>query len=78
MAEKLKQLLRLWKAFGQAIGDFVARVVLTIFYFTIFLPFGVAARLFGNSFGAGSASNASFWQQRATRDKKLSDARKQF
>ncbi len=78
MAEKLKQAMRLWKAFGQAIGDFVARVVLTIFYFTIFLPFGVAARLFGNSFGAPGSSNASFWQQRATRDKKLSDARKQF
>lgn len=77
MAEKLKQALRLWKAFGQAIGDFVARVVLTIFYFTIFLPFGVAARLSGNSFRAGGASNASFWQQRASRDNKISDAQKQ-
>ena len=78
MAAKLKHALRLWKAFGQAIGDFVARVGLTIFYYTIFLPFGVAARLFGNSFGTGGAANASFWQQRAARDTKIPDARKQF
>ena len=29
-----------WKAFGQFLGDWLARVVLTIFYFTILIPFG--------------------------------------
>ncbi|MEM7532151.1 MAG: hypothetical protein AAF639_08245 [Chloroflexota bacterium] len=34
-----------WKRFGQLMGDIVGRVVLTIFYFTIFLPFGLVSRL---------------------------------
>ena len=33
-----------WKRFGQAIGDFLARVILSIFYFAIFLPFGLGTR----------------------------------
>ena len=34
-----------WKRFGQLMGDIVGRVVLTIFYFTVFLPFGLVSRL---------------------------------
>ncbi len=78
MPEKLKRAWLLWKAFGHAIGDFVARVGLSIFYFTIFLPFGVAARLSGNLLGPRASAKASYWQPRPAREAKVSDAQKQF
>lgn len=33
-----------WKRFGRKVGDLQARVFLTIFYFVILAPFGVAMR----------------------------------
>jgi len=42
--EILKRIWQGWKRFGEMLGDVVARVVLTIFYFTIFLPFGLVSR----------------------------------
>ena len=41
----------LWKRFGRWMGDQVARIVLTLFYFTIALPFGLGVRLFADPFG---------------------------
>ena len=38
----------LWKRFGQAIGDALARVVMTAFYFTLFVPFAAIARRAGD------------------------------
>lgn len=34
----------MWMRFGQAIGDFLARLVMTLFYFSIFVPFALIAR----------------------------------
>ena len=33
-----------WKRFGKKVGDFQARVLLTIFYFVILAPFGLGMR----------------------------------
>ncbi|MGA8150823.1 MAG: hypothetical protein WB952_07730 [Terriglobales bacterium] len=46
--ETLKRLWQGWKRIAKKIGNFQSRVLLTIFYFTIVLPFGVAARLFSD------------------------------
>ncbi|MGB3727706.1 MAG: hypothetical protein WBA70_00470 [Thermodesulfobacteriota bacterium] len=35
-----------WKNIAQKIGDFNARVILTLFYFTLFCPFSIALKLF--------------------------------
>lgn len=43
--DTLRKIWAAWKRVGQAIGDFIARVVLTFFYFTIFAPFGLGVRL---------------------------------
>ncbi len=40
----LKKIWHHWKRFGQWMGDNVARIVLTIFYFTLALPFGLIVR----------------------------------
>ena len=46
--EILRKLWQTWKRFGQFLGDILARVVLTLFYFTLFLPFGLGVTLFSD------------------------------
>ncbi len=66
-----------WKRFGHWMGDLVARVVLTIFYFTIFVPFGLGTRLFGDPLAMNEVKKPSKWLKRETRDLTLEDARRQ-
>ncbi len=35
-----------WKRVGAVIGDFIGRLILTLLYFTLVLPFGLIVRLF--------------------------------
>ena len=42
----LKRLWQGWKRIAHKIGNFQARVFLSVFYGLIVLPFGLAARLF--------------------------------
>jgi hypothetical protein len=44
----LRRLWQAWKRFGQFIGDLVARLVLTLFYFTLFVPFGIGVTWFSD------------------------------
>lgn len=37
-----------WKKFARAIGNFQARVFLSVFYGLLLLPFGLVARLFAD------------------------------
>ena len=46
--ETLKKIWLAWKRFGQFLGDILARVVLTLFYFTLFLPFGIGVTVFSD------------------------------
>jgi hypothetical protein len=38
-----------WKKFGRAIGNFNARVLLTLLYAIVILPFGLVVRFFSDS-----------------------------
>ena len=78
MLELLKRVWQLWKRVGQAIGDFIARVVLSVFYFTIFVPFGLGVRLLSDPLGVKAHGNPGWWLDRETRDRALEDARRQF
>jgi hypothetical protein len=40
----LKRAWQAWKEFGHKVGNFQARVLLTVFYGVLMLPFGLAAR----------------------------------
>ncbi|RMG96095.1 MAG: hypothetical protein D6706_10790 [Chloroflexi bacterium] len=71
----LRKFWEAWKRFGQLIGDFVARIVLTIFYFTLFVPFGLGTRLFSDPLDLKPRSE-SHWQERTTKDNTLDDARR--
>jgi Saxitoxin biosynthesis operon protein SxtJ len=38
-----------WKKFGHALGNFQARVLLTLIYYVLVLPFGLMVRVFSDS-----------------------------
>jgi hypothetical protein len=45
---KLKQAWEAWKKIAKVIGNFQARVILSVFYAILVLPFGLAVRLFAD------------------------------
>ncbi len=46
--KSLRRLWEGWKRVGRAIGNFQARVLLTVFYAVLILPLGLAVRLFAD------------------------------
>ena len=64
-----------WKRIGQAVGDFIARVTLIVFYFSVFVPFGLAVRLLLDPFSIGSG-HRSFWNSRSESAQNLDEARR--
>lgn len=73
--EILRIIWEKWKRVGQVIGDLIGRVVLTIFYFTLMLPFGIGVRLLGDPLAIKTGMEPG-WISRKTRDQKLDDARR--
>jgi hypothetical protein len=78
MMNVLRAIWAAWKRIGQLIGDFIARVVLSLFYFTLFVPFGLGVWLFGDPLDMKVKVNPSLWLERTTHDHVLGDARRQF
>jgi hypothetical protein len=73
----IKDFWRGWRAFGQFLGNWLARVVLTVFYFTIFIPFGLGVRLFADPLHIKKQPNE-LWRPRTTGDQKFEDVVRQF
>ena len=75
----LSEIVRLaWDRFKiivSIVGDVQGRAILTLFYFTILVPFGLGARLFGDSLRLRSASQT--WLERPPVASSLDDARRQ-
>jgi hypothetical protein len=44
----LNQIWSYWKRIAEAIGNVIGRLVLTVFYFTLLMPFGLGVRLWGD------------------------------
>jgi hypothetical protein len=74
----LKKLWQGWLRFGHLMGDIVARVVMTIFYFTLLLPFGVLVTLLSDPLDMRRKAKAPAWLSRTTGDQTLEEAQKQF
>ena len=55
-----------------------ARVVMTLFYFTILLPFGVIVTLFSDPLDQKHKDKPPAWHARTTGDRTLEEARRQF
>jgi len=75
--ETLRKVWQAWKRIGQFIGDQVGRLVLTIFYFTLFMPFALGVRLFGDPMEIGPKVRAKCLE-RTTHDLTLDDSRRLF
>ena len=73
----LRQLWQAWKRVGQAIGDLIARVVLTLFYFTIFVPFALVLRLFTDPLAIKQTPPQTNWQPKEETDLSVESAREQ-
>ena len=72
----LRHIWNKWQAFGKAVGDLVGRVVMTVFYFTFALPFGIGVRIFGDPLRL--RPGAPRWEPREAKPATLEDARRNF
>ncbi|MDM8528983.1 hypothetical protein QUF58_12350 [Anaerolineales bacterium HSG24] len=66
-----------WKAFGHFLGNILGRIAMTIFYFTILVPYGIGVRLFSDPLQIKTQPNT-LWRPRATGDKTLQDIKRQY
>ena len=60
MKEKLKKIYDKWMKIVYVIGNFNARIILTIFYFTLVLPYGLVFAL-TKIFKTGNKKTQSNW-----------------
>ena len=65
-----------WQHFGRGVGDFVGRLIMTVFYFTVALPFGLAVRLFSDPLRLKPAEPK--WEIRSSDPQTLDDARRAY
>lgn len=68
---------RIWKRFGEMMGNFVARIVLSVFYFTLLAPFGIGMRLFGDALAIKNPPESG-WQERRPDDGAIDQARNAY
>jgi hypothetical protein len=71
----LKKFWEGWKRVGTFIGDFIGRLVLTLFYFTLVLPFGLVMRLVRDPLTLKKSDPPS-WQVREKDEASLDAARR--
>jgi hypothetical protein len=75
--ETLRKAWQTWKRIGQFIGDAIGRVVLTVFYFTLFMPFGLGVRFFGDPLTIRPRGRSK-WLERTTKDLTLEDTKRLY
>ena len=76
MNSKLKELWQGWTKIAKKIGDFQARLILTLFYFIFIIPIGLIARMFADPLAMKNSTV--HWETRASSPTRLEDARRQF
>ncbi|MFN2168892.1 MAG: hypothetical protein ACK2U9_21875 [Anaerolineae bacterium] len=75
----LRQLWSRWLVLARKIGNFQSRVILTIFYFLVVAPFGLAVRILSDPLHVRRGrAGTSGWIEREARAGDLEDARRQF
>ncbi len=75
--ETLRKVWHAWKQFGQFMGDLIGRLILTVFYFTLFMPFALGVRFCGDPL-ALRPHGRSKWLERTTHDQTLDDSRRLY
>jgi len=67
-----------WKRVGRFIGNGVARVVLTVFHFTLFVSFAITAKLTTDPLGRKPEETDSYWLTVEPFDSTTESARRLF
>ena len=67
-----------WRELSQKAADVQARVLLTVFYFTVMLPFGVVFGLLKDPLRIKHRPTGTYWVERKPPSGTLADARRQF
>ena len=73
----LRKVWQTWKRIGQFMGDLVGRLVLSVFYFTLVMPFGLGMRFFGDRLAMRRLDRPK-WAERETHDLTLEGSRRLF
>ncbi|MDX1521025.1 MAG: hypothetical protein R3264_05325 [Anaerolineae bacterium] len=73
----LQKLWEGWKGYGHFIGNLLARVVLSLFYFTVLVPFGVGVRLFSDPLKIKRRLSPQ-WLGRETGDQTIENLKRQY
>lgn len=66
-----------WLEISQTAANFLGRIIVTIFYFTIMLPFSLGVTWFGDPFKL-KEKRSHYWLDRETSTDTLEEARRQF
>ena len=74
----LRNLWEKFKALAHALGNFEARVILTLFYGLFVVPTGMVVRLFTDPLELHPTDQSSYWHSRAPEEVGLDAARRQF
>jgi hypothetical protein len=78
MLRFLKRLWVGWKEIAGCIGDFQSRLLLTVFYFTVALPFGLLVRIASDPLRVRRPPSPSGWMNRPPQKTDLPAAQRQF
>lgn len=78
MTNHLPWIWKRWLRFGEFIGGINARIIFSLFYFTLFLPAGILYRLFADPFDK-KARRTTAWKKKSMAGLlTLTDAQRQF
>jgi hypothetical protein len=67
-----------WRELSQKAADVQARVLLTVFYFTVMVPFGLVFGLMKDPLRIKHRPSGSYWVERKPVSEALADAQRQF
>lgn len=78
MKTRLSWMWKYWLRFGEFIGGINARIIFSLFYFTLFLPAGLLYRLFADPFDIRRRRTTAWSKKTMTGLLTLTDAQRQF
>ena len=76
MKNQLKNLWQRWQTVAKKIGDFQARLILSLFYILIVLPIGLIARMFSDPLAL--KKTAAHWEAKPSSPPRIDEARRQY
>lgn len=74
----LGQVWRRWKAIAQVIGDFQARILLTLFYFILLTPGGIVVRAVSDPLRLKPPRGSTMWTPHLSEPPSVDGARRQY